>query len=502
MQRLLITIAFLLLTLTNGLCAGNVDILPAQFLDSAKSELLKKDFQKAGLYVKLAIAKSEQTNDTVLLLKSLKILEQFYSERGQNDSAIDICHKRLILNRLKRNYISLSDNFRALNTLLITNIGSHTSTGLLDSCLYYALLSKDNKAITVAYTNYGTYIVGTDKRRGLEYLKLAIKQSNSTPNEIIYIYARVQAAETLIWLDSLRQATLYLDEALDKAIQTNEKIQRAHVYIALGQIDIKEERYNEAISNLHKARIIAEQGPYLYYLPDIFENLALAFRKTNTIDSSFFYRDKATSIQQQLVNEKTNQQVAEVNAKYQLEGKLSTIEKQGVKIGIYKKFLLIIGIGLAIVITFFSIYIFKINSKNKKNGIRRGTLVKGAKKNNSSLPKSFKGKFEDIFIKGESYTQSDISLQKLSELLSTNTTYLSRFINEEYKTNFSQLLNHYRIEKACSLLLNSKMNNLTIEAIAQEAGFNSKSAFNTSFRKQKGITPTLWRETTRRTLNE
>jgi AraC-like DNA-binding protein len=39
-----------------------------------------------------------------------------------------------------------------------------------------------------------------------------------------------------------------------------------------------------------------------------------------------------------------------------------------------------------------------------------------------------------------------------------------------------------------------KLDNIKIEALAQDAGFKSKSTFNVAFKKQKGLTPTEWRD--------
>lgn len=501
MKRLL-TLCIVVFAFFSNPFASNTEVLPSHLIDSAKVILVRKDYQRAKFLLHQALDLSERKKDTSSLLRSMLFLEKLYTEQGQNDSAVILCHKRLNINRLKKNYQSLSDNFRALNTLLSTNIGANASGGLMDSCLHYALLSHDDKAIAVAYTNYGTYIFTKDKRRGLDYLKTAITKSNSIPNDIIYIYARVQLAEILIGMDSLIKAKHYLGEALKKAIETNEKIQRTHVYLALGSISLKEEHLVDAIDELHKARIIAEIIPIKYYLPDIYENLSQAFRKKGLVDSSFYYNDKATAAQQQLVNEKTNQQVAEVNAKYQLESKQSTIEKLGIKVITYKRLILLIALGLLVIVTFIGIYLYRFKPHNKGNILFRIDSSKGARRINSSLPQSFKNEFEEILIKGEIYTQADLTLQKLADLLCTNTTYLSRFINDEYKTNFSQLLNHYRIEKASLMLLDNKMDNLTIEAIAQSAGFNSKSTFNTAFKNQKGITPTQWKESFKSTINQ
>jgi len=460
----------------------------------AQKSLEQKDFKQAKLYLNQAISESRLNGDTTYFLKGLSKLEQLYSEQGQNDSAIVICYERLKVNRLRKNYKSLSDNFRALNALLLTNIGSNTTHGLMDSCLYYALLSKDTLVIAVAYTNYGLGAAGSDVKVGLKYLRKAVLFSNSVKDPIVFLYSRIQTSKVLIDIDSLNEAEQMLEEALAKAISINEKIHRTHIYIALSSIYIKEDRNDEAINALIKAKNLAKAGPYNYYLPDIYKGLVDVYRKTNRLDSSLFYSERAAYIQSKMVNEKVNQQVVEVNAKYQLDAKESTIKRLGSRLGAIKRLILLIIIGSILVIAFFVVYFFRIKNSNYNGKSYKGQFVKGAKRISTPLPATFKCEFEKVFINDEIFTQPDITLQKLSEILKTNTTYLSRFINDEYKTNFSQLLNQHRIEKACSLLLNNKMDNLTIEAIAQAAGFSSKSTFNTSFRSLKGVTPTQWRE--------
>ena len=273
----------------------NID--PEKLIDSSKVLFSKGDHNSAIQCLKKPLKYAKLKKIRMNCLVELLLLEKKHSELGQNDSAITICYKRLTINRLQKNYVSLSDNFRALNTLLITNIGTQSPNGLMDSCLYYALLSKNSKTITVAYTNYGSYISEKNKEKGLKYFELAIAQSNTIPNDIIYIYSRVQASRLLISIDSLSKAKKYLLEGLTKSIENNEKTQRTHIYLILGIIGLKEDRVNEAIELLHKSRNIAEKAPYAYYLPEIYQSLSQCFRSTNSIDSSFYYNDKANLAQ-------------------------------------------------------------------------------------------------------------------------------------------------------------------------------------------------------------
>ena len=50
-------------------------------------------------------------------------------------------------------------------------------------------------------------------------------------------------------------------------------------------------------------------------------------------------------------------------------------------------------------------------------------------------------------------------------------------------------MNYYRVAEVKNLLQDLQNNNLTIEAIAQIAGFKSKSTFKTAFKKLTNMTP-------------
>lgn len=87
------------------------------------------------------------------------------------------------------------------------------------------------------------------------------------------------------------------------------------------------------------------------------------------------------------------------------------------------------------------------------------------------------------------YLNEKITLTEVSKLLNVSSQQLSQVINEKTNYNFNDFINYYRIEEAKSLLISDSYANLTIDAIAQKAGFNSKSAFYTAFKKQTKMTP-------------
>nr|WP_315219771.1 helix-turn-helix domain-containing protein [uncultured Flavobacterium sp.] len=88
------------------------------------------------------------------------------------------------------------------------------------------------------------------------------------------------------------------------------------------------------------------------------------------------------------------------------------------------------------------------------------------------------------------YLNNDLSLPILAAKIGASCNETSFVINELYHDNFYNFINRYRIEEAKKLLLSEAYSQLNILGIAYEAGFNSKTTFNTTFKKHTGLSPT------------
>jgi AraC-like DNA-binding protein len=89
----------------------------------------------------------------------------------------------------------------------------------------------------------------------------------------------------------------------------------------------------------------------------------------------------------------------------------------------------------------------------------------------------------------KAYLDRELTIYDLSEQLNIPRHFLSEVINEHMGKNFYSLVNDYRVEEVKQRMEDPAYRNLTILAIAYDAGFNAKSSFNTIFKEKTGMTP-------------
>lgn len=138
-----------------------------------------------------------------------------------------------------------------------------------------------------------------------------------------------------------------------------------------------------------------------------------------------------------------------------------------------------------------SVAVFFYRRTRKKKG-------KGQKyKTSSLLPETVDAmlpRLVQLMEKEKIFLQADVTLKTLSGRLGVHYNYLSQIINEQFKQNFNDFINKYRIEEAKRMLIDPSGSERTILEIAYDTGFYSKSVFNTAFKKFTGKTPSQYRK--------
>ena len=96
-------------------------------------------------------------------------------------------------------------------------------------------------------------------------------------------------------------------------------------------------------------------------------------------------------------------------------------------------------------------------------------------------------------IEQEPFLEPTLTLQDLALQMNIHARELSILINQHIGQHFFDFINKYRIEKAIEIIEKSSIKEFTNQQILFDVGFNSKSSFNTAFKKHTGLTPTQFR---------
>lgn len=101
-------------------------------------------------------------------------------------------------------------------------------------------------------------------------------------------------------------------------------------------------------------------------------------------------------------------------------------------------------------------------------------------------------KLKKVMAEKELFKNPNLKVNDLAKEIRVTGHQLSQVLNDNFEKNFTLFVNEYRIDEACKIL--SAENNLTIDAVGDEVGFNSKSTFFATFKKIKGVTPSVYQQ--------
>lgn len=109
-----------------------------------------------------------------------------------------------------------------------------------------------------------------------------------------------------------------------------------------------------------------------------------------------------------------------------------------------------------------------------------------------SADRTIMEKVEQLMIEKKLFVNSDLSMEVLAAELGLDRRHVSSAINACTNKNFYAYLNEYRVKEAIRLMSDS--NDLTIDAVAYDSGFNDRRTFHRIFKQFTGLTPAAFRD--------
>ncbi len=98
----------------------------------------------------------------------------------------------------------------------------------------------------------------------------------------------------------------------------------------------------------------------------------------------------------------------------------------------------------------------------------------------------------DYMLEEKPYLDSHYSIIQLSKEVGISSRELSKLLNQYLNQNFHDYINNFRVEEFKRLVQDSENSKFSILSISMDAGFRSKSTFNSAFKKFTGITPSQY----------
>ncbi|HMI78310.1 MAG TPA: helix-turn-helix domain-containing protein [Ferruginibacter sp.] len=139
------------------------------------------------------------------------------------------------------------------------------------------------------------------------------------------------------------------------------------------------------------------------------------------------------------------------------------------------------------------IVVFILLYRKKTNDLSSFSTQKYAdKKLDSAEAQLIIGKLKRAMTEKELFKNPNLKVNDLAKEINVSGHQLSQVLNDNIEKNFTLFVNEYRINEACKIL--SENTNLTIDAIGDEVGFNAKSTFFSTFKKIKGMTPSVYQQ--------
>ncbi len=364
------------------------------------------------------------------------------------------------------------------------------------------------------------------------YRALEFKSKHSDSLGLATIYSNIGLIYADIGNNSM--ALKNYKTALIVSVKLDDRVSIGRVCNNFGDYYLKQNKLDSAkfyyFKSLEASKSILRKASMRFS----YEKLAELYEKQNEFETAFHYYRLFTQINdsiftaqivENLANLEVRKEILQREQKIELLNKDKLLKESEIARQRYFIFSLIFLVGITI--TFLLVFFFQKREKSKANVILLNTnleIVESEKqllfvKNEyEAIIKKYELKEEtkklqnkyatstlDEFKKEElirsivdclenqkMFLDQDFTINKLANHIGVSRTYISQVINENFGKNFNHLVNEFRIKEARRILSDPINQKYTIETIANMTGFNSKSTFNSAFKKHTGITPSYF----------
>jgi len=470
-----------------------------------------------------AIGKNEQA--VAYFLKSLELskeqgiekqrynpyvsLARIYAEWGWDDHALDYYNNAL--------EIQIGENDSAAAAYTLTNmagiyckaLGNEKGPDYYRQSLRIFKKLRNFRGIGYVLNSIGIYYKAVSK---YDSAKISFIEAISNYEKIGFYegmsFAYNNLGEVFLKEDNLSQAQGCFNRSLQLADSSKSEIARCTSLTSLGNIYLRTGQPVRALPALNQSLAIAISLNFKESMADNYLALSSLYKQKGDWRQALKYGELYVETRDSLFRETSQKVVAEMQARFEAVKKerqivLLTKENEISKLAIRSReritIISTISAGVLLVLLVLLVRFYYLRQRAYTNYVKLSVdhirkEQKPVSKDSQSGSQELIDSLSRIMSAEKSFLDPGLTLADVAQKLNTNTSYLSKAINDLLNKNFSAYINELRIHEAQIMLSDKKFSKLSIEGIALSSGFNSKSAFNTAFKKFTGVTPSFFQK--------
>ncbi len=517
---------------SEALSDDSLDVYLAQIQDCFS----RQDFDAALKLSYQLRNKGESEHDGRALLYGYVYIAQCYGGINMVDSMSLYFGKALPMAEREKDYWALATIYNSLGGNTAFGEGDYSQgIAYLIEALRYAenirdtsrlMLVKNNLAMAYCFINDSTGLIyaqdvyrnGVDNNNIYRIFQGAMISANlywmmrDTANALRYVKEALPYVEMydqsrevyVLYADILRDigkkdsSVIYYRKAFQE--QSGSGIySKADLYLGYAEFLKEDRRYDDAVSVLMDGLHMMDSVRSPAKKPMMYLSLSGIYEDMGELGTALTYYKQ--------YNEEANRQL-----NLEIERKISSIrreyDKQKHEVELLEwrnKYNLAVMAFVFAVCVFVGLYLlYRSKVKNYRQLLKQHQTILERQETRpaqtAAVPmpqdkmKEMYDRLEKLMYEQELYRQSDLSRDKVAQMLSTNRTYLCSVIKSFTGMTFPYYVNSFRINEAVRILSNPE-DNTPIKAIAGNLGYNNLTTFYRLFEAAKGMPPSKYRET-------
>jgi AraC-like DNA-binding protein/Flp pilus assembly protein TadD len=368
-------------------------------------------------------------------------------------------------------------------------------------------IAQSYENIGIIYKKFGEFKKAEDYYLDAYEKYKELKQTKSISNVLVNL-GSLQLAE-----NKTNNAIRYFNEALSVQYANHDNTGIVFTKNNLGDAWFNLNNYSKATTYYLESLELAKEIGLNEQIRYSYQSLSNVYTKNKDYKNALEFYKLYSALNDSIFNDSKSKQFYELQTKYESETKQLKIEQQEER-HLQDKNLIQISLSAFVLLLTLSIIllIFYFKKQNAYKFLVRLNIELAQKEAAEYIfahQKSATEKYSGSTLNAETkeqlltsintllenkaiYLNANLIIDDFAAELKTNKKYISQVINEEFSTNFNNLINKYRIKEARRLLLSEESKKLSLQGIAENCGFNNRATFNAAFKKFTGVTPSFY----------